>query len=131
MDFCNFRNRWLASVRCSRISSAVGTGVQYSSTCSEIPFFDLGSDQETSLILHPFATMDTTMHNYLKLSPKEAKAQYHALIDEVRAINGTFCCIFHNQNLCDDYGWQGWKEVYEDLLDYACNDNNLTTTAAL
>lgn len=100
-------------------------------TCSEIPFFDLGSDQETSLILHPFATMDTTMHNYLKLSPKEAKAQYHALIDEVRAINGTFCCIFHNQNLCDDYGWQGWKEVYEDLLDYACNDNNLTTTAAL
>lgn len=90
-----------------------------SGTCSEVPFYDLSSDQETALHIHPFVAMDTTFHTHLRLSPDEAIAQLHSLVDEVRAVNGTFSCIFHNQNLCDDFGWEGWKAVYEDLLDYA------------
>lgn len=88
-------------------------------TCSETPFYDLGNDQETSLHIHPFAAMDTTFHTHMNITPGEAVRQFHALVDEVRAVGGTFSCIFHNQNLCEDFGWEGWRPVYEDLLEYA------------
>ena len=87
-------------------------------TCSIVPFFDLSSDQESDLSMHPFMTMDTTFHTHMKLSPKQATEKYHALVDEVEAVGGTFSCIFHNQNLCEEFGWEGWREVYEDLLEY-------------
>lgn len=88
-------------------------------TCTTVPFFDLGSDQEIDLKIHPFAVMDTTLNTHLGLSPDEAKAQLHALVDEVHTVGGTFCCIFHNQNLCEAYGWKGWRSVYEDTIKYA------------
>lgn len=90
-------------------------------TCSEVPFYDLSSDQESSLHLHPFATMDTTFHTHMKLSPEEAISQFHSLVDEVRNVGGTFTCIFHNQNLYEGFGWEGWRKVYEDLLNYIDN----------
>lgn len=88
-------------------------------TCSETPFYDLSSDRETALHIHPFAAMDTTFHTHMRLAPAEAAQQLHELVDEVRAVGGTFCCIFHNQNLCEEFGWEGWRAIYEDLLSYA------------
>ena len=88
-------------------------------TCAVVPFFDLSSDQESPLHIHPFAAMDTTFQKHMHASPKEATEMLHALVDEVRAVGGTFSCIFHNQNLCEDFEWKGWRAVYEDLLDYA------------
>ena len=90
-------------------------------TGSEIPFFDLSSDLETPVRLHPFIAMDTTFHTHMQASPQEAIQQFHTLIDEVREVGGTFTCIFHNQNLCEDFGWEGWRAVYEDILNYASN----------
>ena len=89
-------------------------------SCSIVSFFDLSSNQELDLKIHPFMAMDTTFQKYLKMTPDEAIAQYHKLIDEVRSLGGTFSCIFHNQNLCEEAEWKGWRRVYEDVLDYAC-----------
>ena len=89
-------------------------------TSSQVPFYDLSSDHETQLLLHPFVVMDTTLQKYLHASPDEAVGLMHALIDEVREVGSTFSCIFHNQNLCERFGWEGWRRVYEDTLDYAC-----------
>ena len=55
----------------------------------------------------------------MKLSPEEGLEQYKRLIDNIRAVGGTFCCIIHNQNLTEYYGWAGWREVYEKMIDYA------------
>ena len=88
-------------------------------TCSIVPFFDLNSNQECDLRIHPFMAMDTTFQKHMGLTPEQATEQYHALIDEVRSLGGTFSCIFHNQNLCEDFGWEGWRKVYEDVLQYA------------
>lgn len=93
-------------------------------TCTPVPFFDLNSDQESPLLMHPFMAMDTTFHTHMKVSPAEASAQLHNLVDEVRGVEGTFCCIFHNQNLSDDFDWKGWRAVYEDLLEYATRQQN-------
>ena len=90
-------------------------------TCAEVPFYDLSSDQESELRMHPFVTMDTTFQKYLRLSPDEAIGEMHALIDEVREVGGTFSVIFHNQNLCESFGWEGWRKLYEDTLEYGEN----------
>ncbi len=96
-------------------------------TCTTVPFFDLNSDQESTLSIHPFVAMDTTFHTHMGVTPDEAKMQLHTLVDEVRAVDGTFSCIFHNQNLSDDFDWKGWRTVYEDLLEYATLHNDSQT----
>jgi hypothetical protein len=83
------------------------------------PFYDLERDHEIELIIHPFSIMDATLQNYLKLKPEEGLEQYKRLIDNVRAVDGTFCCVVHNQNLSEFYGWAGWRDVYEKMVDYA------------
>lgn len=88
-------------------------------SCTTLPFFHLSKNQEINLNVHPFIVMDTTFHTHMRLSPKEAISKYHALMDEVKAVDGTFSCIFHNQNLCEEFGWEGWRAVYEDVQQYA------------
>ena len=83
------------------------------------PFYDLERDHENELLIHPFCVMDTTLKKYLNLSPEEGLEQYKRLIDSIRAVDGTYTCIIHNQNLTDLYGWAGWREVYEQMADYA------------
>lgn len=88
-------------------------------SCSTTPFFDITHNQELDVQVHPFVAMDTTFHTHMGLSPQEAMSQYHKLIDGIREVEGTFTCIFHNQNLSDEQDWMGWREVYEDVLAYA------------
>lgn len=86
---------------------------------SPYPFYDLERDLETELIVHPFCVMDTTLQKYLRLTPDEGVERYRRLIDNLRRVGGTFCCIVHNQNLCERYGWDGWRRTYEQMLDLA------------
>lgn len=88
-------------------------------TCTTVPFFDLNSDQESQLSMHPFVVMDATFNRYMRVSPDEAIKLTRALMDEVREVQGTFSCVFHNQNLSDDFEWKGWRVLYEDVLEYA------------
>ena len=39
------------------------------------------------------------------------------LIKEVKAVNGTFILLWHNESLSDKKPWEGWKGVYEDIID--------------
>ena len=88
-------------------------------TGSPYPFFDLESDCETPLTIHPFAVMDSTFYYYQKLSPETAEKVYLQLVDELKCVGGTLSMLWHNQSLCEDFGWQGWRAVYEHVLAYA------------
>ena len=83
------------------------------------PFYDLERDHETELLIQPFSIMDTTLQKYMRLSPEEGLQTYRRIIDAVRAVDGTFCCIIHNQNLSEVDGWEGWRNTYEQMLEYA------------
>lgn len=87
-------------------------------TATPYPFYDLSRDEETQLLIHPFVLMDTTLQKYMALPPAEAINVIKRQIDEARAVGGVFNSIWHNQNLCDLYGWAGWREVYEDMIEY-------------
>jgi len=92
------------------------------SICTPFRFYDLDLDVGTRLTLVPFMLMDGTMKDYLKISPDEAIRRAHGLIDEVRAVNGTFVTLWHNQSVNDLEEWKGWKRVYEEIVAYAMKD---------
>ena len=87
--------------------------------CTPFHFYDMESDAETNLTIHPFAVMDSALKKYLNLSPDEALDVLKTVIDEIKAVEGTLYTIWHNNSLCELFGWEGWSRVYEQMLDYA------------
>lgn len=85
----------------------------------QFPFYNLERDSEMPLTIHPFSLMEGTLKRYHNMQPEEAWEVYKELMENVKAVDGTFCCIWHNENLCDDFGWQGWRQVFEQMLDYS------------
>lgn len=89
------------------------------SICSPYYFYDLGSEQQTTLRIHPFAVMDTTLRHYLRLRPDEVMARVLPLIREVKSLGGTFITLWHNESLSDFDPWRGWKPCYEQIVKVA------------
>ncbi len=89
------------------------------STCSPFYFYDLDFEIQTPLKIFPFALMDTTLNDYMKLTPKQSLGKIKELKDEVKAVNGTFITLFHNESLSDFLRWKGWKRLYESMLKIA------------
>ncbi|MBQ8957254.1 MAG: polysaccharide deacetylase family protein [Bacteroidales bacterium] len=81
-------------------------------------FYDLENDMVTNLNVHPFALMDGTMRDYLNLDAEASFALAKHLVDEVKAVNGTFIYLTHNETLGGEQRWVGWPEMYRQLLEY-------------
>ena len=65
-------------------------------------FYNLKEEEETSLLIHPFMFMDTTLSDYMKLDPSEYKDAVLPLIDAVKSVSGELIGIWHNYALEDD-----------------------------
>ena len=83
-------------------------------------FYDLENDMVTNLQVHPFALMDGTMRDYLNLDAEASLALAKSLVDEVKAVGGTFIYLTHNETLGGEQRWNGWPEMYRNLLEYIC-----------
>lgn len=86
------------------------------STCTPYHFYDLMNEAETPLEIYSFQVMDRTLKDYMMLQPSEATRKIEEMVREVRAVNGTFISIWHNDTFSDKGEWKGWLEVYEQLL---------------
>jgi hypothetical protein len=84
--------------------------------CTPFFFYDLESETNSNLRIHPFAVMDGTLRDYMQKSISESKEILSELVDEVKKINGVFISIWHNESLSNQEKWIGWNEVYEHLL---------------
>ena len=82
-------------------------------------FFDLERNEETGLMIHPVSVMDVALRDYHRLTPKEAFAKCRELIRTIRAVNGTFIPVWHNESLSEYGRWKGWRWVYTEMLRYA------------
>jgi len=89
------------------------------SICSSFLFYDLEMENTTTLRLHPFAAMEGTLRDYNKLDAENAISKYQKIIDEVKAVGGTYISIWHNESLSDKKRWKGWRTVYEKMIEYA------------
>lgn len=85
-------------------------------TCSSFLFYDLDNEQTTKLRIHPFAVMDATLRFYMKVQPAEVLSYVGPLVREVKAVNGTFMSLWHNETISNRKPWEGWQDVYEDVV---------------
>jgi hypothetical protein len=86
------------------------------SICTPFYFYDLEQETSTKLLVHPFAVMDATLKYYMRVKPEDVMTYVEPLIKEVRAVNGTFMSLWHNESLSNMKPWEGWSGVYEQLV---------------
>jgi hypothetical protein len=63
--------------------------------------------------------MDTTLNDYMKLTPKQSLGRIRDLKNEVKAVDGLFITLFHNESLSNYLRWRGWERLYESMLKIA------------
>ncbi|WOC40788.1 polysaccharide deacetylase family protein [Polaribacter sp. HL-MS24] len=88
-------------------------------TCTPFYFYDLDFEIQTPLKVFPFALMDTTLNDYMKLTPKQSLGRIRDLRNEVKAVDGLFITLFHNESLSNYTRWKGWYRLYESMLKIA------------
>lgn len=91
-------------------------------TCTAFPFYDLDEEVECKLTIFPFQVMESTLKYYQNNSIEESIISIKAIIDEVKAVEGTFISLWHNESLGDEGDWAGWAEVYEEMIAYAIDN---------
>lgn len=84
-------------------------------TSRPFPFFDVLNNTSSELTIVPFCVMDVTLKHYMGLNKNEAKALIIELIENVRACNGLFVSLWHNESLSEIDGWKGWRNVYLEM----------------
>ena len=82
-------------------------------------FYDLDLEQITKLQIHPFAIMEGTLMDYMKVDTEEALEYFYQMIDEVKAVNGEFISLWHNHVLQNTGEWKPWREIFEKMIIYA------------
>jgi hypothetical protein len=83
------------------------------------PFYDLDEEVELKLQVKPFMVMDATLKYYLKASADSTMNKIKPIIDECKAVNGEFVSLWHNESLGDSLEWEGWRDIFEKMNDYA------------
>jgi hypothetical protein len=52
----------------------------------------------------------------MKIQPDECLKYVKPIIDEIKAVNGTFVTLWHNESLSNNWPWKGWRNVYEEIV---------------
>jgi hypothetical protein len=99
----------------SKIGFKTGMAIPY-------PWFDLDKNKITELILHPTLAMDRTFQAYMKVSPEQALEEVKQLVDKVKAVNGSFTLLLHNDSLSESGEWKGWRSAVEEMIEAVLNN---------
>jgi hypothetical protein len=83
--------------------------------CTPFLFYDLTTEQTTSLKIYPFQIMEVTFSQYLGYYPEETTHKIKTLMEEVISAGGTFCAIWHNESLSGEEKQKGFRKVFEEM----------------
>jgi hypothetical protein len=81
--------------------------------CTPFRFYDLQTEEETSLTVFPFEVMDVTLRNYMQLPADQAMQKIETLMQEVRKAGGIFAGIWHNESVTSHGQWKTYLPVFE------------------
>ncbi|HQW88040.1 MAG TPA: hypothetical protein PLH93_12660, partial [Flavobacteriales bacterium] len=88
-------------------------------TCTPFPWYDLERDRPTSLMLWPFAAMDSALIERSGLDPDGVTAAMRTMSDEVRAVQGTFVSVWHDRYLSGHREFARWPAVFKQVVKHA------------
>lgn len=88
-------------------------------TCTPFPWYDLERDEETPLMLHPFAVMDSAVAHGTGEGLRTAIGEMKRINDRVRAVNGTFISVWHDRFLSGHDEFEQGPEAMRELIDHA------------
>ena len=86
------------------------------STCTPFYFYDLDYEIQTPLKVFPFAFADITLRDEDDLSKKEILKKMLDLKSAVKAVNGMFIGVFHNESFSEEGRWRGWTNMYKSVM---------------
>lgn len=86
-------------------------------TCTPFQFYDLDYEVQTPLQINPYQCLDFALLKYQ--SELDKTEHLKKLIDEVKAVNGTFTAVFHNYTFSDLDRWKGYKSLFNIILESA------------
>lgn len=88
-------------------------------TCRPFPWYDLEGEQETRLMLHPFAVMDSALIEQQRMDPHAVVKAMNAMSDKVRAVSGQFISVWHDRYLSGHREFAPWPDVFEQVMQHA------------
>lgn len=88
-----------------------------SGTCTPHYFFDLKKNEVTGLKIFPLTVMDATLRDYQFLDSKIAAETLRDLVSKVKAVEGTFLSLWHNDTL-QDIPDNFWRKLYLEMATY-------------
>jgi hypothetical protein len=86
------------------------------SFCLPYNFFNLSTNEETSLEIIPFALMDVCFKDYQKIKPENVLIQIKKIISSIKNVNGLFVSVWHNETLINNNQHTNWRTVFEQML---------------
>jgi len=89
------------------------------SICSPFYFYDLDYEAKTNLRVNPLIMMEGALVNYKNVSADDALQYIKPVIEEIKAVNGNFISLWHNQSLSNTEQYIGWNKVYEEMVKIA------------
>lgn len=84
--------------------------------CTPFYFFNLLTNQATSLKIHPITYMDGTFMEDLQMNPQASMEIIEQLVHAVKKVQGDFLCIWHNHTISESGLYRGWKQVLRETL---------------
>lgn len=89
-------------------------------TCTPFLFYDLDYEIQTPLMIHSYHLMDYTLLQFK--SQLDKKETLQRFMNSIRKVNGTFVPIFHNYSFSEEERWEGFKELFNLILDSTHED---------
>lgn len=86
-------------------------------TCTPFQFYDLDFEVQTPLQINPYQCLDYGLLKYH--SELDKREHLQKIINEVKTVNGTFVPVFHNYSFSDFDRWNGFRSLFNLILDSA------------
>jgi hypothetical protein len=86
------------------------------SVASSFYWYDLETEEQTSLRIHPFCFMDANSFYEQKQSAEETYDELLHYYTQCKTVGGTLITIWHNNFLGTDKMFEGWKEIYRRFI---------------
>ena len=84
-------------------------------SCTPFLFYDLDYEVQTPLLINSYHVLDYALLKNQSLLDK--KKVLNELINEVKKVDGEFVPVFHNYTFSNDIKWNGYKELFNLILD--------------